>query len=220
MQPVVERPHPIKKMFHQLNGRQLSVVNLLRQLANCLPMQWCCCHWEPLHGFQRGVGKLTTWGSGCGILGKGNWGVKPGRTGLRLGRVGLDRRNSAARVLSPGNRGTPLQILSPFCRLAFSQPDGRCDRRVRLTNMERSHMHLLRSGLLAGALIGLSMVPWSEGQGQAQPTVYVVNYPLRVFCRADWRRAGEGCFPGHRMTRILPSGNPTWTPSWGSRERT
>ena len=40
-------------------------------------------------------------------------------------------------------------------------------------------MHLLRSGLLAGALICLSMVPWSEGQ--AQPSVYVVNYPLAYF---------------------------------------
>ncbi|MCY4513929.1 MAG: zinc ABC transporter substrate-binding protein [Candidatus Tectomicrobia bacterium] len=40
-------------------------------------------------------------------------------------------------------------------------------------------MHLLRSWLSVGTLIGLILVAWSESR--AQPTVYVVNYPLQYF---------------------------------------
>lgn len=40
-------------------------------------------------------------------------------------------------------------------------------------------MHVLRSLLFAGPLIGISLMAWSECR--AQPTVYVVNYPLKYF---------------------------------------
>ena len=43
--------------------------------------------------------------------------------------------------------------------------------------MERFHMHVLRSWLFAGTLIGISLMAWDECR--AQPTVYVVNYPLQ-----------------------------------------
>ena len=59
--------------------------------------------------------------------------------------------------------------------------------------MERSYMYLLRSGLLAGALICLSMVSWSEGQ--ARPTVYVVNYPLAYFAERIGGGQVEVVFP-------------------------
>ena len=42
-------------------------------------------------------------------------------------------------------------------------------------------MHVLRSWLFAGTLIGVSLMAWSECR--AQPTVYVVNYPLQYFAQ-------------------------------------
>ena len=54
-------------------------------------------------------------------------------------------------------------------------------------------MHLLRSGLFAGTLICLSLMAWSEAW--AQPTVYVVNYPLQYFAERIGGRQIKIVFP-------------------------
>lgn len=54
-------------------------------------------------------------------------------------------------------------------------------------------MHLLRSGLFLGMLICLSLMAWDEGE--AQPTVYVVNYPLQYFVERIGGEQIEVVFP-------------------------
>ena len=54
-------------------------------------------------------------------------------------------------------------------------------------------MNFLRSGLFAGTLICLILLAWSEGR--AQPTVYVVNYPLQYFAERIGGRQIKVVFP-------------------------
>ena len=54
-------------------------------------------------------------------------------------------------------------------------------------------MHLMGSGLVAGTLIGLVLMSWSEVR--AQPMVYVVNYPLAYFAERIGGGQIEAVFP-------------------------